>query len=409
MQNLKVALFLSFKSLTKGYHKATIVLIIFILSLSFINLVFISSILYGVIDALNASVVRNLSANIVIDPQEKPVRKDYIPRASELQRQIERIPGIVATSRHYKLVGTTSYDKEKNGKLKFVSGEVIGVDPDEERHVTHIHEKMVAGKYLEGTGVEEILLGADLAGGYKGHGEFKSLGGAHVGDKVKVTYTNGLVRDYKVKGIFQTKLDLADGRALITAKEAQSILSTYDTANYILVKTAQSGAEDHFARVIKALVPNLEVRIWTDFTGMITEVSKSFDTIIYIVSAIGLAVAAITIFILIYVNVVNKRRQIGILKAIGIKQSIIIYSYVFQALFFAVSGIIIGSLLVFYLIAPYFDIHPLRLPIGDSSLSLNAARITYGIIGLLVAALVAGFIPSRRAAKENILRAIWGA
>ena len=126
------------------------------------------------------------------------------------------------------------------------------------------------------------------------------------------------------------------------------------------------------------------------------------------VGIIGLTVAAITIFIMIYINVVNKRRQIGILKAIGIKQNIIILSYIFQAMFYSVLGVIIGLFLIFSLIGPYFIRNPIKLPMGDVGLALENNAVILGIVSLILAAVIAGLIPSWNAARENILKAIWG-
>jgi len=112
---------------------------------------------------------------------------------------------------------------------------------------------------------------------------------------------------------------------------------------------------------------------------------------------------------LIYVNAINKRRQIGILKAIGIKENIVIISYILQALFYAISGIVLGSIIMFYFVEPYFIHHPLMFPIGDITLTIKEFQVTQGVFGLLVAAFIAGLIPAWRAARENILKAIWGA
>lgn len=407
MNTLRIALFLAFKSITRG-NRVTIALMIFILSLAFINLVFLSSILNGVTVALNKQLKTNLVSNIVIDPQEEPTRKSFIIHAKELQRQIENIPGVVATARRYRLAGAIAYDKDRNGKFKIVSGEVIGIEPEQEKRVTDIANKIVDGCYLEGLGRGEIVLGSDLAGGYDGS-ELTSLGGAKVGDRVKVTFSNGIIRSYKVRGIFQVKLGFVDRLAFITVKEAESMISRYDNASQVLVKTEETDSEGDYAKKIQTLAPNLKVRKWIDYAGALANISRSFDIITFVISAIGLAVAGITIFILIYVNVVNKRRQIGVLKAIGIKQNIIVYSYILQALFYAVSGVIIGLLLILYVIAPFFVAHPLRLPIGDTSLALDRTTVVYGILGLLAAAVVAGLIPSRQAARQNILKAIWGA
>ncbi|MBU2081948.1 FtsX-like permease family protein [Patescibacteria group bacterium] len=410
LRNFKLALFLGFKSITKG-NKAILALMIFIMSLAFVNLVFISSILSGIIVTLNNQIKINIVSNIVINPQEEPVKKDYIIHAEELRREIESIPGVAATAGRYKLSATIAYDKNKNGKFIYRPMEVIGVDPESEKNISEIPHKIIEGRYLEGLGTGDIVIGSDLAGGYGGAGEeIVSLRGARVGDKLKMTFSNGVVRNYTIRGIFKVNFDMVDGSmTFITTKEAESILSVYNNASQILVKIDKPEAEDYCIGQIQKIAPNLKVKKWNDYLGGLGGISESFNMITLIISAIGLAVAAITIFILIYVNVVNKRRQIGILKAIGINQNIIIYSYIFQALFYAIFGIIIGILLVFYVIGPYFAIRPLMLPMGAVRPALNSQMIIQNILSLLLAAFVAGLIPSWRAAKENILKAIWGA
>lgn len=407
-RNIRIASFLAFKSITRG-NKATTALIIFILSLAFVNLVFIAGILSGVLEGINKQVVDNLVSNIVIEPQEEPTKKDFIIHAKDVVDQVQQIPGVTTVSSRYKLAGTFAYDKEKNGKFKFRSGEVIGIDPEQERNISKIAQKVIDGQYLESPGVGEIVLGADLAGGYGQSEELTDLGGVKVGDKVQITFSNGVVREYTVKGIFKVQFGFVDRLAYITTDEAESVLGVHDNASQILVKIKDTGAEAGYVKQIKILFPNLRVNDWNHFVGALGNVSRSFDMITLIISAIGLAVAAITIFILIYVEVVHKRRQIGILKAIGIKQEIVIYSYILQALFYAASGVVIGSLVTLYLLVPFFISHPLRLPVGETGLALNRMALIYNSLSLLIAALIAGFIPSWRAARENILKAIWGA
>ena len=59
-------------------------------------------------------------------------------------------------------------------------------------------------------------------------------------------------------------------------------------------------------------------------------------------NAIGLLIAFVIIFVVIYVNIVNKKRQIGVQKAIGIEQNVIIASFVLQAMLYAGAGVIFG-------------------------------------------------------------------
>ncbi|MBU3979303.1 ABC transporter permease [Patescibacteria group bacterium] len=408
IQALKIAIFLAYKSIIRG-NRAVSVLMIFILSLAFINLIFISAILDGVLEAINKQIINNIVSNIVINPQDVPSKRLYIPQARNIMEQIESIPGIATTARHYTTSGTIYFDKDKNGKTKDLSGAITGIDPEKERKISKISQYIAEGEYLEKTDTDKILIGAGLAGGYEEAEEIENLGGVKAGDTVRVAYNNGIVREYKVKGIFLTKFMDADRMAFVTTKEAESILSVSDKASQILVKTDRDGDEDKYLSQINSVNPDLKVKTWNEYMGPMKSVATSFDIIILIITTIGIVVAAITIFILIYVNVVNKRRQIGILKAIGIKEKVIVISYIFQALFHAVLGIIIGLILTLYLLVPYFIANPLIMPVGDVSLSMDMSRIISGVVSLFIAALIAGFIPSYLAARENILKAIWGA
>jgi len=141
---------------------------------------------------------------------------------------------------------------------------------------------------------------------------------------------------------------------------------------------------------------------------MVKNITKSFDMIALLIAVIGLFVASVTIFIIIYVNTISKRRQIGILRAIGIKENIIIQSYIFQAMFYAISGTIIGLFIMFFILKPWFIEHPLKFPVGYVSLLIVPEKVSINTISLIAAALAAGLIPSWMAVRETILEAIWG-
>jgi putative ABC transport system permease protein len=96
------------------------------------------------------------------------------------------------------------------------------------------------------------------------------------------------------------------------------------------------------------------------------------------------------------------------LRAIGIKEQVIIASYILQAIFYAAAGTTMGLLLMYGLIDPYFARYPLDMPVGDVSLTIISSQMFQGLLGLQLAAVLAGYVPSRMATKENILKAIWG-
>jgi len=203
----------------------------------------------------------------------------------------------------------------------------------------------------------------------------------------------------------------ADRLAFVTKSEMASVLGRTiysDRASQILVSIKQSGTERWFIEEIQALGIDGEGRSWREYGGAMGGIVSSFDVIASLINGIGLVVAGIVMFIVIYINVINKRRQIGILRAIGIKRDVIIGSYLTQALFYAVLGIVFGGLAFGYGIQPYFDLHPLDLPIGQVSLVIKSTTVQNAVLGLVAAAILAGLIPVLNITRQGIIQAIWG-
>lgn len=267
---------------------------------------------------------------------------------------------------------------------------------------------MIEGSFLEETDKNKIIIGKEVAGGRGGDLDHLSLG-VSVGDEIDIYFSNGIKRVYTVKGIFSTKSTPVDQMVFVTKKEMESVLKVHNLASEILVKTEDIGNEDKYIERIRELgLKNEEIRKWSDLMGFTSSASTSFKMISLILGVIGTIVAGVTIFIIIFVSVVNKRKQIGILKAIGMEESTIVLSFVIQALFYGIIGIIIGASFILFILRPYFISNPLDFPVGWVSLKITFDIIRISNLSLIAAALIGGFFPAYRGAKESILKSIWG-
>lgn len=408
----KSALFLARKSLTRGNHWQ-LALIIIVMSLSFISLLLTPSIMAGAIKSLDDQQINALSGNIVIEPLSN---KAYLDNVEETVTQIKQTAGIVGVSPRLGSSAFIEYqwlDKQSpSDKGKSGTWQIVGIDPQRDATVTTIHSQMTQGSYLDENDIDSIIVGIEIAGGPGAQTEqYRTLGGVTIGNKVRLTYPNGIQKEYVVKGVFRTREAMADRMALVTREELVSIMGgqiSADQASQIIIKTAPSYDENVIIGELKTLGINGEIRSWQEYGGSVGGIVSSFDAISSLISSIGIVVAAIVMFIVIYINVLHRKRQIGILRAIGINRRIVIYSYLFQAVFYAFSGMAIGGLLFSFAIIPYFNAHPIDLPIGFVSLSVNQATIQTGIIGLTLAAVFAGVIPALSIIRHSIIKAIWG-
>ncbi|MBN1375825.1 MAG: ABC transporter permease [Dehalococcoidia bacterium] len=411
--NLKLSLFLALKSMFRG-NKWALVLIIVVMAFSFVNLIFSSAIISGVMTTMDNQIVDTMFSNVVISPRED---RYYIERASELGTQVQQVAGVADICTHLNSSGFIEYGwKEKTlpwEKVKSGNWNIIGINPDQEAKVTSIGHNMIEGRYLDEDDNDQIILGVEIAGGNQAQtSDFLTLGGIHIGEKVQVTYPNGILREYTVKGIFRAReMMAADHLAFVTNREMVSVLGRSnfaDRASEILVKADQNDIEDILASQLKALRTNLQVRTFKEYGGAYRSVISTFELIMGIIGGTGLIVAAIVMFIIIYINVLSKKRQIGILRAIGIPHNAVLGSYLIQALFYSLMGVLLGWLLIRVVLQPYFMMNPIDLPLGFLSLHIESGNIIGSAAGLTAASLLAGLIPAWTVMKESIIKTLWG-
>ncbi len=402
--DIKTAFFLAFTSIKRG-NKGTLAMTILIMTLAYVNLVFISSVFGGIVASINMQSIDNQYSNIVIEPA---IDERYITNSSAI-KSISTIPGIVGSSARYIDNPVTKYDERKDNKdIKSGRWVLKSIDVSDEKSVTKIHESMIEGSFLEDADRDEVIIGKEVAGGQGGDLDYLSLG-VSVGDEIDVYFSNDIIRSYTVKGIFSTKSTRVDQMILVTKKEMESVFEIHNWASEILVKTEDIGNEDFYIGQIRQLgFRDEDIKKWSDLMGFTSSASSSFTMISLILGVIGTIVAGVTIFIIIFVSVVNKRKQIGILKAIGMKENTIILYFVLQALFYGLIGVILGAACVLFIIRPYFISNPLDFPVGWVSLEVTFDIIRLSNISLISAALIGGFFPAYRGAKESILKSIWG-
>jgi len=400
-KSLKVAAFLALKSIVRG-NIGVIVLTVFMLILVTMNLLFVPGLINGATRSMNSILVRTYSGDLIIEPAGED---KVITHVDDLLAGIESIDGVVAASARNDINAYFTFDDRRVGRV------VTGIDPVRDEEVFDIAGSLVEGNYLEPRDRGEVLLGIQLAGADQEDIELysSSLRHVHAGDKVKVTYSSGVEKQYTVKGIFDTGFIQTDIQAFITQLEFDSVMPNMnDKATSIRVKLADGANPNAIIERIAALKDGLDFQTWQQTAGLVQSMTESFTLINQILNVVNYLVAGITVFIVTYVDVINRRRQIGIQRAIGIKSESITMSYLIRALFYAIVGLVVGILVFKYVIIPVEVRHPFEFPFGPAYLLTQPSYTARMALVLLVVSLVAAFIPVWRVMRIKILDAIWG-
>lgn len=394
----KIPFFLIWKYLRRG-NKWTFFFTIFLMSVAFINLIFVTSLFNGIIKGSNDQLINVFIGNVSITSANG---KDFIDNSSNVVSEIDKNSNVSGVSDQLSLPGTIKYKNIKGG------WQIVAINPDKEKGVTNVSEKMIEGSYLDKNDTDKIIIGKQIAGGKDVELDNFSLKDVHVGDKVNVII-QGVSKDFTVKGIFFTNFAQQDMRAFITQKEIAQILPPLQNkANYIIIKTKKTGDESEVISQLKDAGIQGNFHNWEDSAGMIKSITKSFASVDFLLTTVAIIIAAVTIFIVIYVDVSNKKRQIGILRAIGIRPYLICTAYVLQTVIYSFLGVLLGVVIFFAAIVPYFKAYPFHLPIADVVLVVNSFDFIIRTETIIWVAIFAGLIPAIMVTRIKILDAILG-
>ena len=395
---LKIPFYLAWQYINRG-RKWTLILTIFLLSAAFVNLLFISSLFGGVVSGADQKIRDTTTGDIYITPKQG---EETIDDVASILSKLNKIDGVKATSSNTLVPGALTYDSITG------QGSVYAIEPSDDKSVRTLYSSISPGNWLEDDDAEGIILGRQIAGGDNVEDNAFSFKGAEIGDKITLTIGQ-ISKEFTVRGILYTKYIVTDQVSYITQAGLKSMLSEYDDkTSSILVKLDDNAEVDTVIDKIKSKNLPIEVYSWEDVNGLMSTVSSSFVTIDALMTTVGIVIAAITVFIVIYVDILHKRRQIGIFEAIGVNPSIIIFSYLLLAAFYAIVGILFGTVVFNFAIVPYFDAHPLELSICDARLVISGTEYAWRSAIIFIVSIISGLVPSLIATRGKMLDAILG-
>ena len=400
-RSLRVAWFLGIRSITRG-NRAVLAMTAVLMALVYAELLFIPSLIQGAIDQVEGGLRDSLTANIAGTPTGSSTTIDGTDALLEHIRDTSGVKAATATL----LAGTQVMHGNLTG-----SWSVLAVDPDTYGTVFTTPTHMIEGSFLDPADTDQIVLGIGVAGADRANSATfrSSLQTVHAGDSVTVRLLNGQPHDFEVKGIFATGLTPADQQAFINQRAIATVAPQLTgKATGVFVRTDRLGDEPRVVERLQAQAPSVHFESWQGLSAAVKAQTESFLVIKNILNVVSLLVAAITVFIVTYVDLVSKRRTIGIERAIGITPGALTMSYALRAVVFALIGIALGAAIFLLVIVPLVRAHPFHFPTGAVELSVRGRELRRDALILMAVAIVGAVIPASRSVRVRLIEAIWG-
>lgn len=419
-KSLRVGFFLALRQIRRS-SKWTTGLIIFIMILTFLNLVVVSGLLVGLISGSFKQFRESYSGEVIITTAPG---KNFIENSPALISYLEQHPKVTAITPRYgksvQLLGTLNSLPLKDERPNKIGIRMTGIDFEKEESVTEFSRFLKYGELLEGGQEGYALLGANMIKKFSSFADANIPGldlltDVDVGSRVRVSFTRDdgelVQKDFIIKGIIKSKVDEVSTRLFIPENEFKRLLAVnHEQYQEIAIKTDSAYATT-LVQELKEFNQGFDARIQTTdeaIPSFLREVEDTFTILGNSLSSIAVIVATITIFIVIFINAITRRKFIGIMKGIGIAPRAIVFSYMFQAFFYAAIGSIIGLVLTFGFLKPHFDAYPIDFPFSDGILVATPEGAAIRVAIVFIVTMLAGYIPAKLIVRKNTLDSILG-
>ncbi|MHA1269607.1 MAG: ABC transporter permease [Candidatus Helarchaeota archaeon] len=171
----------------------------------------------------------------------------------------------------------------------------------------------------------------------------------NVGDKLIATsQISGIFLELNIVGIVSS-FDIGigfggfGGMAFTTLETIQELLST-DSVQVVMIKLDDSSYSAYVADAIRETYPDAEVITQEEILAMTNEILNIIFAVLLGMAAISLLVGAIGIMNTTMTSVLERTREIGILKAIGAKKINILQIFLTEAFIIAIIGGVLGCI-----------------------------------------------------------------
>ncbi|MDX1554670.1 MAG: ABC transporter permease [Xanthomonadales bacterium] len=266
---------------------------------------------------------------------------------------------------------------------------LVGIDAERYQRIIPIQDDIVEGEFRIGAG--DVVVGRQLA---------IELG-MRAGDKMRIDGGQGRESVVNVAGVFELGVRELDARYVyLDMKQAQSLLNLPGAATIIDVTVDDIFAAKSVAARIARLT-GLKAESWMETNAQLMNALRSQSLSTQMISVFVALSVALGIASVLSVSVVQRTREIGILRAMGTTRRQMLGVFLIQGALFGLAGSLLGGAAGYGLVAAFNTFGPKLFYIPVDQTLLMGATLLATLTGIVSAAL-----PARRASRLDPVEAI---
>jgi lipoprotein-releasing system permease protein len=279
---------------------------------------------------------------------------------------------------------------------------VIGIDPRREKKVSQLATQMKAGSLDDlYKASNAIILGDGIANKL----------GIRVGNSITVTATGGQAVRAQVVGFFHAGVkSLDESQAYVLVKTAQILSAQTGLINELRIRADDAMKARELAALVEAQT-GYRATSWQEAHEDLMSAFQIRNVIMLMVVGAILLVASFGTYNIISTITHEKTRDIAILKSLGFREDVVRRIFVLEGMIIGLAGVLLGWLFG-YLLCLGLGLVEFKSGFTDAThLPLLYSPRHYAIAGsvALLASMLAGYLPARKAASVHPVDIIRGA
>jgi len=222
--------------------------------------------------------------------------------------------------------------------------------------------------------------------------------------------------DITVDGTFNTgNAGSNDKFAFMSLSLAQSLYDTAGAADRLTVllddEKQTEAMRKHLQEKLQTAGFDMEIKTWQDLSDFYNQVHNMFDMIFGFIFSIVLTVVVMSVANSMGMTVVERTREIGTLRAIGLRRAGVVKLFTAESLMLTLLGCLAGLLITLSVRFGINVAHISYTPPNSASpvpllVDLDLSRVVFTLILMVLVGTLAAYLPARRVSKQAIIDAL---
>ncbi len=218
-----------------------------------------------------------------------------------------------------------------------------------------------------------------------------------VGDTLRIQE-----RVFRIIGIYETGATLEDNGAVLPLRDAQELLGRLRQVSIVYIQLKDASLSERVASRVERRWPDLSLSTTDDFADkqMMGDIMKAF---VWVIAGLAIIIGGVGMMNAQMMAVVERTREIGVLRSVGWKRSRILRMILGESLLVGLIGGVIGIALGWFMISSFEDFAGF---FGASKNSVTPELIQQALLTVVVLGFVGGAYPAWRASRMPPIEAL---